>query len=175
MDATLELQVLTGPEAGEVVQPLFSEFGRWVSGRLSEDYGLTFTEPDLDRHHAAFQAEFPKLLTPPGCLIVALRDGIAVGSGALKPICPGIGELKRIFVTPGARGRGVARAVVEDLLRRARDQGYSSVRLESLAFMAAAHHLYRSVGFTDTGPFEGAEADITPALAPLSRFMEVRF
>jgi len=169
------IDVLHGPGAAEVLQPLFDEFGRWVAGRLASDYGLVVDDEALQRHHRAFQAEFPKLLAPPGCLLVARVDGVTVGSGALKPVGPTTGELKRIFVTPPARGRGVARAVVTELLRRARGQGYTSVRLESLAFMTEAHGLYRSVGFTDGQIFDGAEATITSALVAHSRFMKVVF
>lgn len=76
-----------------------------------------------------------------------------------------------MFVRPAYRGHGVARAVLAALMDDARTIGYERLRLESLALMTAAHSLYRSVGFVDTGAFEHNEAAMSD-LNPVTIFME---
>jgi hypothetical protein len=82
-------------------------------------------------------------------------------------------EVKRMYVRPMARGSGVGRAILEQLLADAQDEGYRAVRLETLPFMLKAHALYRSVGFIDTPAFDGSEAAIS-GLADLTYYMQLK-
>ncbi|KAK1457766.1 transcriptional regulator [Colletotrichum melonis] len=62
-------------------------------------------------------------------------------------------EIKRLFVYPEARGKQVARLLVCEVLRRAEEQGYDEVLLDTLAKMQAAVRLYASEGFKETSPY----------------------
>jgi GNAT superfamily N-acetyltransferase len=166
------LERLTDSRAATLVEPLLQEYVKWVAARLAADLGLHFEEADLERHHAYFRAEVPKLLGPRGRLLVARRAGELVGVGALKPVDTEMAEIKRMYVRPIARGSGVGRAILERLLADARDEVYRVVRLETLGFMLEAHALYRSVGFVDTLAFDGSEAAIS-GLANLPYYMEL--
>ena len=68
-----------------------------------------------------------------------------------------MGEVKRMFVRPSARGLGVGRAIVEQLTADARELGCEALVLESASFMHPAHALYRSVGFVPTDGYAGRE------------------
>jgi putative acetyltransferase len=79
--------------------------------------------------------------------VVAYADNHAVGIGALRPLEPGVGEIKRMFVLPEHRGKGVGRAVLSALEAQAVKLGYSSVRLETGTKQPEAIALYRSAGY----------------------------
>ena len=154
----LRIDQLTGPDVATLVEPLFREYGNWVLGRLQNDLGLPLDEADLERHHKEFRVELPKLVGPGGRLLLARAGDDAVGVGALKPVDAATAEIKRMYVRPQARGRGVGRALLQRLLDDARGEGYRTARLESLRFMTEAHALYRSFGVVDTPHFDGAAA-----------------
>ncbi len=77
-------------------------------------------------------------------------------------------ELYNVFVSPQARGRGIARALLQQLMREARDAGYRSMRLETATFMADAHRVYRSLGFVDVEPYRKLE----PRYSAVTLWME---
>ncbi len=107
----------------------------------------------VDLCFQGFEAELaalPGAYASPGGRLLLARDGESLaGCGALRPIGPGLAELKRMWTRPACRGRGVARAVAEALLAAARQEGYRAVRLDTLTWMTAARALYASLGFRE--------------------------
>ena len=71
----------------------------------------------------------------------------AQGCGALRPLEPGVGEIKRMFVLPEHRGKGVARAILSALEAQAVKSGYHTVRLETGTKQPEAISLFRSEGY----------------------------
>jgi GNAT superfamily N-acetyltransferase len=71
-----------------------------------------------------------------------------VACGAVKRLDQQTGEIKRMFVAPGARGQGVARALLGALEDTARELGYERVRLDTGAKQPHAQALYPSAGYT---------------------------
>lgn len=67
------------------------------------------------------------------------------------------GEIKRIYVRPHARGNGISRRMLAQLVADAAEIGYSLVRLDTLRFMTEAQTLYRSFGFVDAQPYAQSE------------------
>ena len=70
--------------------------------------------------------------------------------------CPGssaIGEVKRLYVRPTARGSGAGRALAEAVIARARSIGYGELKLDTLAMMDAARALYASLGFRECASY----------------------
>ena len=61
-----------------------------------------------------------------------------------------VGEIKRLYVAPAARGRGLGRVLVERIIAEARELGYRSLLLDTLPFMKEAQSLYLSMGFKPT-------------------------
>ncbi|MET1053506.1 MAG: GNAT family N-acetyltransferase [Mycetocola sp.] len=162
----------TVAEVSAVVDPLFGEYGEWVADHLKQDAGITFTAADLARHHDAFRAELPRLLSPRGQLLVARLDEHPVGVGALKPVDDTTAEIKRMFVRPAARRLGVGRAILLRLVQDAGAEGYATVRLETLRFMTTARAIYRAFGFVEVARFDGSETTNT-VLDPLTIAMEL--
>jgi DNA-binding MarR family transcriptional regulator/GNAT superfamily N-acetyltransferase len=93
-------------------------------------------------------------MTPPaGWFVVARLDGRPVGCGALKRKGRTIGEIKRMWTAPAARGHGVARRVLRYLEATARTNGLKTLRLETNRTLKEAQALYRREGFEETAPF----------------------
>jgi ribosomal protein S18 acetylase RimI-like enzyme len=82
-----------------------------------------------------------------GVFIVARLDGAPVGCGALRALSPGIGEIKRMYVAPSARRRGVARRVLAELEQAAEEFGFTTLRLETGHAQPEAIRLYESAGY----------------------------
>jgi putative acetyltransferase len=92
-------------------------------------------------------------------------DGAAIATGAVA-LHDGWAELKRMWVVPAARGRGLSKAILSDLEARVRREGIAILRLETGVDNREALALYERCGFARRGPF----ADYGPD--PLSVFME---
>jgi len=80
-----------------------------------------------------------------------------MGIACLKPLTITSGEVKRMYVRPQARKRGLGRALLDKLLEEACLIGYTMVRLDSAMFMQEAHQLYRNMGFHEIEAYEGSE------------------
>jgi len=80
-------------------------------------------------------------------------DGEPVASGAVKPVCPGVGSLKRMWVADTVRGLGIGRRMLAALEAQARELGMTMVQLETNQTLREAIHLYRSAGFREVARF----------------------
>ncbi len=150
--AELRLRRIESPADLGPANALAREFGDWAGERIRVEFGIVV--PAAANHPTDVLDE---LLAAGGRVYVAEVDGIAVGVGGLKRLTRSEGEIKRMFVRPAARGRGVARAILERLIADARELGCTTIQLESASFMHAAHALYRSVGFVPSDSYAGRE------------------
>jgi GNAT superfamily N-acetyltransferase len=102
-------------------------------------------------------ASLPGDYAPPaGELLLAKRGDHVLGCIALKPLAPPpVAEIKRLFVRPQARGKGVGKALVEAALITAQRLGYGEIKLDTLPEMAEAIALYKAAGFAPIPPFGG--------------------
>ncbi|MEM9722358.1 MAG: GNAT family N-acetyltransferase, partial [Bacteroidota bacterium] len=82
-------------------------------------------------------------------LLLALWEDKAAGCVALRKLEEGIGEVKRLYVSPDYRRKGIALKLMEHLLAEAEKSGYQKLRLDSIPNMKAAQRLYESMGFTE--------------------------
>lgn len=84
---------------------------------------------------------------PDGAFLVGLLNGEPVACGALKTAAPGVGELKRMWVSGERRGLGLGRRMLAALERQAVERGLAQVRLETNGALTEALELYRSAGY----------------------------
>lgn len=90
-----------------------------------------------------------------GAFFVARLDGRAAGMIAVIPIADAIGEIKRVWTEPHARGNGVGRALLRAAEAEARARGLTALMLETGHLQPDAMALFKSEGFTERGPFGG--------------------
>lgn len=98
-----------------------------------------------------------KFMPPKGCLLLGYVENQPAGIACLKALTDSIAEVKRMYVRPQARNRGLGRALLNQLLKEAHQVGYERVRLDSARFMKEAHQLYRTSGFREIEAYEGSE------------------
>jgi GNAT superfamily N-acetyltransferase len=117
----------------------------------------------LERYFAELASRFPEgfdpqadgvaaledYVPPAGVFLVARIRAMTVGCGALRSLSPGVGEIKRMWVSPEARGQGVGRRLLQALEREARRRNLGSVRLDSHSSLVEALRLYRAAGYRD--------------------------
>jgi ribosomal protein S18 acetylase RimI-like enzyme len=84
---------------------------------------------------------------PRSVFLVARRDNLAIGCGALVPVDDYHVEVKRMYVLPAERGRGFAMKILEELERLAREFDYDAMRLETGVNQPESIALYGKGGF----------------------------
>lgn len=87
--------------------------------------------------------------SPRGLFLVALRAGQPVGCVGLRAKAPGVGEVKRLWIAPEARGTGLAHRLMAAVEGRARAMGLATLRLDTNATLTEAMALYRRLGWTE--------------------------
>jgi putative acetyltransferase len=130
-------------EALEQVRALFLEY--------ASSLGFSLCFQGFDEELRAL----PGMYAPPrGTLLLDLQDRRPAGCVGLHDWGDGAAEMKRLYVRPEFRGRGLARALTIAAIEEARAMGYRSVRLDTIAAtMQPAISLYRHLGFREIAPY----------------------
>lgn len=106
----------------------------------------------------------PEHLAPGiGMFVMARADGLAIGCGAVRRLAETTAEVKRMYVEPDIRGRGVAKEILDHLEAAARALGAHRLVLETGIYQTEAVRLYRQAGFTAIDCF-GEYADVPTSL-----------
>ena len=96
----------------------------------------------------------PAELRPPdGAYFVGYRGTEAVAGGGVRRLGDGVAEIKRMYVRPDARSRGVAGRCCAHSRRPPRSLGYASVRLDTGPKQVHAQRLYRAAGYVEIAPY----------------------
>lgn len=137
-----------------LVRPATSAGDIAEARRLLEQYEASL---DVDLRYQGFEEELaglPGAYAPPrGRLLLAVDGSAPAGCVALRPLGDDVCEMKRLYVSPAARGRRIGRLLAETVIREARLIGYCRMRLDTLPSMKEALALYRALGFEEMAPY----------------------
>ena len=152
----LLIQRITSQAGALECDELFVEYMQWLIGELNliQPVDYVTQEPLVN---AAFREEWPQMLSDQGRMYLITDGTTKAGVVALHPRSQTEAEVKRMYVRPDHRGKGLSRVLLDRLVEDSRLIGYSTVVLESLVFMKSAHSLYESAGFEYVNAFDGHE------------------
>ena len=85
--------------------------------------------------------------------LLAREGGAIAGGVGLWPLDEHVCEMKRLFVRPDWRGKGLGRRLAIAIFDEAHQRGYQTMRLDTLPQLVEALALYRNLGFVDTDPY----------------------
>ncbi|KAL4788548.1 acyl-CoA N-acyltransferase [Aspergillus varians] len=162
MDDTKKFRIISAQTAEHITaaKSLFTAYVEW----LNIDLGYQNFQSELDSLPGKYGA-------PHGELLLAYRtDNTPLGCVAVRPLGDqGYGqscEMKRLYVSPEARGLGLGKALVAAIVQRAKGLGYKEMRLDTLpSMMPGAIHLYTRAGFVETHPYYETPMEETIFLA----------
>ncbi|MFA7437220.1 GNAT family N-acetyltransferase [Castellaniella sp.] len=130
----------------EVADPLSSDAQACMDAYFAE-LQARFTE-GFDPHRSV--SATPEELRPPaGYLLIARLGARVIGCGGLKIEGHGYGEIKRMWVSPTARGAGVAQRLLDALEMQAAEVGLDVIRLDTHRSLTAAQRLYVRNGYRE--------------------------
>ena len=129
-------------EEMDSVRKLFTEYQQWLG---------------IDLSFQNFEAELHSLpgcyAAPTGAIFLATENSEPTGCVAIRKFSEHEAELKRLYVVPEVRGRGVAKTLLQQAIQMASLQGYKSIVLDTLPSMESAKKLYTQFGFVPTSPY----------------------
>jgi ribosomal protein S18 acetylase RimI-like enzyme len=126
-----------------LVRDLFLEY--------AQSLGFSLCFQSFDQELAGLPGDYAP---PEGRLLLAEYKGDLAGCVALHKVEPGICEMKRLYLRPQFRGKGLGRALAEALISEARGIGYRRMRLDTVEpMMKTAVALYRQFGFREIAPY----------------------
>ena len=123
----------------------------------NEDFGNLVTQLDaylriLDGEDHAFYAQFNKTSLLKNA-VICYENNTAVGIGAYKEFEPNVAEIKRMYTVPECRGKGIAKAILNELETWAKEENYTTSILETGFLQLDAIGLYQKLGYEITENF----------------------
>ncbi len=137
------VQEAESPQQIAALRGLFLEY--------AQSLGFSLCFQSFDKELAGLPGDY----TPPqGRLLLATHEGAPAGCVALHKLDSTICEMKRLYVRPQFRGKGLGRELAERVIADARQIGYSQLRLDTVEpMMRAAVVMYRQLGFREIPPY----------------------
>ncbi|HZY70198.1 MAG TPA: GNAT family N-acetyltransferase [Thermoplasmata archaeon] len=136
------------------IRRLLREYREWLATdrTVVREPGAAL-ERGLTRLDAEIEGLPGRFGPPEGVLLLVRVAGRPAGCAGVRTFAPGTAELKRVFVRPRFRGRGLGRALTVRALAWGRSRGFDRFVLDTLPGMVYAIQLYRSLGFRRIGPY----------------------
>jgi ribosomal protein S18 acetylase RimI-like enzyme len=117
----------------------------------AQSLGFSLCFQNFDQELASLPGDYAP---PEGRLLLAEFEGRVVGCVALHKLEPGIGEMKRLYLRPTMRGKGLGRSLADRIITEARQIGYQRMRLDTVEpVMKDAVAMYRKLGFQQIAPY----------------------
>ena len=117
----------------------------------AQSLGFSLCFQNFDKELAGLPGDYAP---PEGRLLLAEYDGQLAACVALHKLDSGICEMKRLYLRPQFRGKGLGRILAERIIAEARQIGYQQMRLDTVEpIMKDAVAMYRKLGFKEIAPY----------------------
>jgi ribosomal protein S18 acetylase RimI-like enzyme len=117
----------------------------------AQSLGFSLCFQSFDAELAGLPGDYAR---PDGRLLLAQYEGQVAGCVALHKLEPGTCEMKRLYLRPQFRGKGLGRALADQIIAEARQIGYQRIRLDTVEpVMKDAVAMYRKIGFQEVAPY----------------------
>lgn len=138
----IKIEYVNSKKELKIVRELFMEYAD------SLNFNLEFQD---------FKSELKNLpgdyAQPSGCLLLAYDDDLLCGCVALRKFRDKACEMKRLYIKPCCRGKGIGKALAIRVIEEAYKKGYKKMVLDTIDTMQAAIALYRGLGFKEIKPY----------------------
>jgi GNAT superfamily N-acetyltransferase len=128
--------------------------GEALAQAMREEIAVIYDGLELDGDPMP-RAGAAELSVPGGAFVVGYHERAPACCGGVKRLEDRICEIKKMYVVPELRGRGVARALLHELEATARALGYELARLDTGPKQLSARGLYESEGYVEIADFNG--------------------
>ena len=158
------IKEVTGSEDLRKAQVLLRAFPQHQRAYYAADLDTVlryFDLPEYEKEVSDLHAHYPP---PRACVLIASEGEEAVGVVCLRPVDAVTCEMKRLYVPATYRRKGIGQALCMALMDAARQRGFTTMRLDTAAFMTGPQVLYRKLGFTYTSPDPAVRKDLRDQL-----------
>ncbi|NVM45809.1 MAG: GNAT family N-acetyltransferase [Candidatus Lokiarchaeota archaeon] len=131
---------------------LNEDYLTWIASEMQERYEINMVllmGKTVSKYVENSIEDLSSYVPPTGIYYIIQKDSSIIGMGALRTLKKSIGEIKRMYIKPNYRGNGYGKKILELLLEKGKEFGFSSIRLDTGEFMTAAHRVYRLAGFQE--------------------------
>jgi len=149
------------------------EYVDWTVSEVQKRYAIDLTSTVEQTVQGYVESNIESLASyrPQEGIFYLLQEGEEiVGMGAIRKLKKDVGEIKRMYIRPEFRGKGFGKALLQQLLAKGKEFGFSAVYLDTALFMKAAQHIYRSAGFVEREQYP--ESEIPQPVRHLWLYME---
>ncbi|MFH7027352.1 MAG: GNAT family N-acetyltransferase [Heteroscytonema crispum UTEX LB 1556] len=122
--------------------------------KLNREFGINI---DVTAMLEENMAKLKQFAPPQGRLLLGEYEAKIAGCAALIKIAEDVGEVKRMYVRPEFRRKGIGRSLLQVIINEACEIGYSKIRLDTAPFAKEAQALYNSLGFQNIEPYPECE------------------
>ena len=139
----------------EAVKQLFTLYVEYLF-EVFNPYSLSLAQRVCQETQDEGNALPGEYAEPKGCILLAEYNDVIAGCVTVSEMAGDTCELKRIYVKPQFRRRGIGKKLMGDIIEKAIELGYKRMRLHTTGLFAGAKELYTSFGFKEDGHIEGS-------------------
>ena len=126
------------------------EYCSWLSSEVYTHYGVKLIKDgDIQGFVERNTPGWASVKPPMGIFLILEVDGEAAGMGRFDIFEEGIGEVHNIWINPEHRGKGYATHLMNRLEEKAKEYGFSALRLDTAKFNTPAQRLYKKIGYNE--------------------------
>lgn len=154
----------TTPDDLAAVRQLCWDYRAHLNAVSDIDAQITETFYPVPKYTALMDRLEAEHARPTGIILLATLNNKPAGCAMTHALDDQSSEIKRLFVTPEARGHGIARKLVTACMEQARSDAFTRILLDTSVTLAPARALYANMGFSERGPYQDIPADVLPHL-----------